>query len=242
MQLIYGDYEFPVNGTQIGSSTDTIMNEGGVPYKLRQTISVSGFLLVDGQTDAALQESALRTALAIPYGELDFLQDDGAPTPLGLTNVGSITGVRCTKLRFPTTDRGEYVTIRSFECEFEAEYGLVTAALSPFAALVNFSETLAFEGGAPIFRHQLAMEGDNLKLLVYPMDTFRATQSGQCTGRLKPHVAPAPIWPTALKQAPQFTRSSPQLQGAEFEGYGLTWHYEYESVSALIGFPNLWPG
>lgn len=239
MQGFYGLYGFPVNGALLGTNTETIRNEGGVPYKLRQTISVSGSLLVNGQADAALQESAMRTALAIPYQNLTFLQDSGALTPVALTNLGSLSGVLCTRLRFPTTDRGEYATLRHFEAEFEAEYAYPN--LAPFAQLLEFTETLSFEGGLPIYRHRLAVEGDNQKQLVYPQDTFRAVQSGTAKGRITYPLVPGPIWPFALKEAPKITRTSPRLDGLIFEGFGSSWQYEYEDIGPLIGMPNLWP-
>lgn len=240
MQAFYGGYGFPVNGALLSAQTETIRNEGGLPYKLRQRISVTGSLLVNGQADAALQESQMRTALALPYQNLIFLQDSGAPTPLGLTNIGSLSGVLCTRLRFPTTDRGEYATLRHFEAEFEADYAFPN--LSPFAQLLEFSETLNFEGGQPIFRHRLAVEGPNQKQLVYPLDTFRVTQTGQAKGRLTWPAAAAPLWPFSLREAPKVSTTSPHLDGLVFEGYGVSWHYEFEDIGPLVGVPHLWPG
>src|SRR5690348_9873277 len=239
MQALFGTYGFPVNGALIGTHTEVIRNAGGVPYKLKQSIAVTGSLLVAGQADAALQESQMRTALMIPYQDLKFLQDSGATTPVGLTNLGSLSGVICTRLRFPTTDRGEYATLRHFEAEFEAEY--VYPTLNPFAQLLEFTETLSFEGGLPIFRHRLAVEGYNQKQLVYPQDTYRAIQSGTAKGRIAYPTVPGPIWPFALKEAPKISNTSPHLDGLVFEGFGVSWHYEYEDIGPLIGLPNLWP-
>lgn len=238
MQLLYGLYPFPVNGTLLTASVDTVFNRGGQPYSQRRGLHVSGYLTVNGQDDAALQESALRTALAVNFQDLRFLNDDGTPSALALLNAGSITGVNIKNLRFPTTQGPELATVRNFEFDAEAEYPLPGTAL----LLLSFTETLTFEGGLPIFRHRLAIEGPNQKQLVYPQDTYRATQSGHASGYRAFPNAPPPLWPYALKEAPRFTRTTPERKGpATYQGYGLAWHYEYEDIAPLLGFPNLWP-
>lgn len=250
MQLAYGDFFFDVNSTEVTGGVENVLNEGGLPYKVRKFLHARGFLSVNGQEDAALQEAALRTALAIPFLPVSFLQDSGAFTPLSLLPVDplygiSLTGVRVKGLRFPQGNGPEYVSIRSFDVEFEAEYAYPFKLIPPNLMLLSFTETLSFEGGYPIFRHQLAIEGPNQKQLIYPQDTYRATQSGQAVGfTIAPpnSMIPAPIWPYALKESPKVTRQTPQREGLlYYRGYPVTWHMEFEDVSPLVGLPHLWP-
>lgn len=239
MQLFVGTYGFPVNATQIGATIETLINEGGQFYAQKKSLHVSGYLSVNGQTDSALQEAALRTALAIPYQNILFKNDDGTLSALGLVNLGSNTGVRITHVDFPTTQGPEIATIRSFAFTAEAEYPYPLSA----ALLLSFTETLTFEGGLPIFAHRLAIDGPNQKQLVWPQDTFRATQAGTIVGyRAPPNVlvyAP-PKWPYALKQAARISTTSPKRKGFGYEGYGVTYSYEFEDVAPLVGLPTLW--
>ncbi len=238
MQLFVGPTPFAVNSTLLTGGTETLFNRGGLPYSLRKHIDVNGYLDVNGQADGVLQESALRTALATQFQDLKFFTDAALLTPMSLLNAGSITGVRFKDLKFPTAQGPEYVTIRSFSFTAEAEYPLPNTA----ALLLHFTETLTFEGGYPIFRHRLAVEGPNQKQLVYPRDTYRATQSGNASGYRAVPSAPPPLWPFALKDGPKITRTTPERKGpAGYQGYGLTWYYDYEDIAPLLGFPNLWP-
>lgn len=236
MQLKYGLYSFPINATMLSASQETIRNQGGQPYKQKRSLHVSGYLSVNGQADATQQEAALRTALSVNFLDLLFLNDDGTLSATNLRNAGSLTGVQITNLQFPTTEGPEYATIRSFQFDAEAEYPLANTA----ALLLAFQETLVFEGGYPIFAHRLAVEGPNQKQLVYPQDTYRATQTGTSSGFKAPPIAPAPKWPYALVRAPRYTRTSPERKGLGYEGYGLTWEYQFEDVGPLVGFPTLW--
>jgi hypothetical protein len=243
VQLAYGSYLFPVNATLLTSDIETLWNAGGQPYAQKKSIHVSGYLTTSSgtpQDDLSLQESALKTALALNFQDLVFFMDDALPSSEVLRNAGSITGVRIRDLHFPTTTGPEYATIRSFQFTAEAEYPYVGSQ----NLLLSFTETLTFSGGLPLFRHRLAINGPPQKQLVYPQDTFRAVQSGSSTGYRVFPVAPAPIWPYALKEAPRFTRTSPERKGKAvqglYQGYGLTWQYEFEDAGPLVGFPTLW--
>jgi hypothetical protein len=132
----------------------------------------------------------------------------------------------------------EYATFRSFSFTAEAEYPL----LGSQNLLLSWRETLSFSGGGPIYRHRLAINGAPQKQLVYPASIYTVNQSGQAEGYLTYPVAPAALWPFALKEQPKITRSTPTRKGpAAYQAYPVSWSYDFESAAPLLGLPSLWP-
>jgi hypothetical protein len=250
MQCSYGNYVFPANQTELGSSVRLNINKGGQPYSQTRRVRVSGFLgssSVSGQDQLILAENLLRTALAANFLDLKFIADDGTlVAALSLLNgiKTCITGVKIVSgPDFTTTKGPEYATLRSFSFEAEAEYFLTT---NPANMLLDFQETLTFGGGLPLFRHRNAVNGPPQKQLVYPQTPYTATQSGHAVGLSGPPAlggpngAPPAKWPGALMEGPSFSPTSPTRKGRGYEGFGLTWSYRFEDVGPLAGTPTLW--
>lgn len=176
-------------------------------------------------------------ALQVPYLDLVFKDDAGLVTSEVLKNAGSITGVRVTRgPDFTTTTGPEYCTIRSFSFTAEAEYPINANGL----LLLNFTESLAFSGGLPLYVHRLAINGPPQKQLVYPQTVYRVTQSGEAVGYTTTPLANPPKWPFALKEAPDIGTRSPERKGQGYQGYSISWTYRFESATPLLGAPSLW--
>jgi hypothetical protein len=238
MELFYGTMGFGPNAASYTVSDEVAWNEGGQPYARKRRFEVQGRLFVDGQADASAKINALRNALDVQFLDLVFRHDDGTASADVLTNTGSSTGVRSLGASFPEAEGPEYATIRTFRCAFEAEYPLSGTA----GLLLSFRETLTFRGGGAVYVVLPAISGGAQRQLVYPAGgtAYEATQEGEAVGYLDWPVIPGPLFPDALKQAPEVSRASPKRVGAGYQEYATRWSYAYESTVPLVGTPNLW--
>lgn len=240
MQLRYGTYSFDAGACKLATSSETVWNEGGQPISQKRRIDVDGFLTASGQSAISTAMSALATALATPYQDLNFYQDDGSLSATALNNAASISGVHIVRgPDFPDWKGNEFSQFRRFTFSAEAEYPLTNTK----NLLVSFRERLTFSGGGPIYAYKLAINGPPQRQLIYPFSVFRATQEGEAVGYLRYPTPPPPIWPATLKQSPDESLISPRRAGKlppSYQHFGVTWRYEFESAAQLSGFPNLW--
>jgi hypothetical protein len=84
------------------------------------------------------------------------------------------------------------------------------------------------------------LNGPAIKQMVQQQTTYRVTQSGRAVGYMGYPFPAAPIWPDAWhSDSSSVTRKLPRLSGSgssavetEFE---VTWSYQFESASPLLG-------
>lgn len=239
MQLSVGtSYTFDSNAVTIQGGQRMLFNKGNQPYANLLSIRVKGYLSGDGQAALIQAESALRTALQAQYPEVVFLADDSTESPLSLRNTGSITGVRITDgPHFNDTRGPEYATLRTFEFQAEAEYPFVDSG----TLYLDFTESLFFEGGGPVFIFRRALNTVPQRQMTWPATEYRVVQSGSASGYLAFPSPPPSKWPFALAKAPQVRKVDPDRKGpAGWEGFKITWEYTHESVTPLAGVPTLW--
>lgn len=237
MRLYWGAYPFNANACEIRALSETFRADNGRPLKIKQTLEVAGFLEADGQAAITLAMNGLITALAQPYKDLVFLKDDGSASATGLYNAGSLGGVVITRgPEFKENNGGEYNQFRKFEFTAEAEYPVAGTQ----NLLISFTERLEFKGGGPIYAHKLAVNGPPQKQLLYSRSIFSVMQTGEAVGFRRYPLPPGAIWPTALKDDPEFQRTTPNFRGSQYDTYKLSWIYRYESATPLIGAPHLW--
>lgn len=252
MQLKYGSYAFNANGTEITARTETVRNEAGAPYKQRRSLHVAGYMEISGDTVAAQQAdcttkmNALEAALAKPFQDLIFYQDSGAESATSLRNSDSIGGVVVTAgPHYPDGIKG-YTSVQRFEFTAEAEYYILAEAGLSANITLSFEETLKFSGGGPRFIYKESIVGPPQRQKTCDQTVYRVTQTGRAVG-LRGYPSPAaPIWPANLLQAPDIDRIGPDRMGwtdpRSYEGFGITWSYDYGSAVKLIGAPTLWRG
>lgn len=240
MILKYGNYSFDAGAVLVRSSMEKRINKGGQPVSEIRRLECEGYLSADGQAALTAAQNSLEAALAVNDQDLTLYLDDAAtPSATYLDSSESISGVKIVKGPDFRNDAGaEYATFRKFSFTAEGEF--------PFDGtqnyLLEFEETLHFEGGGPIFRHRLALNGLPQKQLVYPASIYKATQSGRAVGYLKRPGVPPPIWPKDWINAPgTFDERSPERRGTGgYEHFAVTWRYEFESAKKLVGIPNRW--
>lgn len=122
MFLKYGNHSFPFNECTPLYRTEGLQGDDGIVHTLRTSLSVAGTLVGTGQADLIQQESRLKTALAVPDQDLEFLSDTNARTGICLIGQSSFTGVRVTRGPDFTGSRGaEYASLREFSFEAYCE-------------------------------------------------------------------------------------------------------------------------
>jgi len=237
VQLGWGSYRFPVNGVTIDADVSQIFNDGGQEVARRFRWKVTGWLLVNGQTDCSQQMSALDSALSYPYQDLVLYQDNGQPSFNVLRNAPSISGTRCVRgPSFPSSVGAEYATQRYFEAEFEAEYVTNGSAV----LLLRFREEVEIQPAGPIYKCLPALNAPAQRQLIYPLYPCRASQHGEAVGYLQYPPPLPPIWPLALAEPPKIRRRDPQRRGNGYSEFPVSWDYRYEYPFTLVGIPNRW--
>ncbi len=176
MQLKIGSYPFLANACDIQARFVTLKNKGGQPYASRQALDVTGFLQGTGQADITAKMNALASALATPYQDIVFYQDDGiTPAATALYNNPSISGVIVTRgPEFKKNQGGEYSNYRTFEFTAEAEYPLAGSQ----DLLLDFRERIVATGGLPLRTIMLAVAGPHQEQIIYEQLPFELTQEG----------------------------------------------------------------
>ena len=199
---------------------------------------VEGYLSADGQAALTTAQNALEEAMKKQNQNLVFLDDNGTETATNLKSGGSIGGVRIIRgPDFTARESAEYATERHFSFSAEAEYPVSGAD----ALLLDWTETIDIEGGGPMILHRPAVNGPPQKQILYMQMPYKATQSGSAKGYRRYPNPPVPLWPAHLAKAPKAARTSPKRRlDNNYEGFGVTWHYEFESAGPLVGTPTLW--
>jgi hypothetical protein len=236
MQIVYGNFALPAGGVSVAESGVTERNAGGQPLNFKQSWTLTGRL--DGlpnQDAVAAAMAAMQVAFLTPYQDL-VLKTDGGNVARALLNAGSITGVVCDGINWVDGKGAEGGTYRSFSATFSATYPL--SAATEF--LLEFTETLSFRGGGPVFGHIETRQGLPQKQLVRQNSLYRCTQQGAAIGRNGYPPIPQPIFPGALVQNPDTSSTSPKRKGFGLEGFQVSWAYQFESATPLGGFPNVW--
>jgi hypothetical protein len=86
----------------------------------------------------------------------------------------------------------------------------------------------------------MALNTPPQKQKIYTYSTYSATQRGEVVGyRAYPQV-PNAIFPNALMKAPVIERQSPRRRGNGYEEFPVSYTYEFQSATPLVGKPNVW--
>jgi hypothetical protein len=229
MRLQYGPYLFDENACSVRSNTRLVTApETGRPLRYVTRASIDGWLEGDSQTDLAVREAALRTALLRPYQDLRFLTDNGVLTPLSLLNVNSISGVRVVDFSFPGGDGAEYATLRRFTAEVEAEF-LVPGTEN---AILAFAEQVSYTGtGGPDVILRVPINSTRIVAQqVTPATPVYATQTGQAVGHVVRPRANPPKWGPAFEvgKQRQITAFGPKRIGRGYAEFGVQWAYFFQ--------------
>lgn len=237
LTLSYGSYDFDEGACEVTLDIQTQMNGRGVPFSLAKRMNVRGFLA--GDTTAAVDAKCdlLEAALAAPYRDLIVYTDASAATHLALYNQGSTTGVVVSGLRYPVGRGADLVTYRTFEFHATAEYPIGSGR----GVLMAFQETISVSGtGGPRFILKDALLGPPQRQIVQQRSRVRASQQGQAEGYLEYPTEPPPLWPQDEHvELRQVNRTGGRFRGKTWQGFTVSWSYQFESAALLTGQPTL---
>jgi hypothetical protein len=238
VQWRLGSYLFPAGCVSFRTQRQTLRNGAGVPYSERATITLAGVLFGDSQAAIAFQMAALEAAVRVPYQDLVLVRDDGGPGA-GLLNATSTTGVVCTQGPSWDGDGANFSTFINFQgLTFEADYPLTTGQAN---VLVAFTESVRVTGGLAQIAWLRPSTGPVIRQRVTDATEYRVTQRGTAVGFLDYPAVPPPLWPDAL-EGQDITYDDPELQGAQFRNFKVSWAYEFGSADPLPGaLPTRWP-
>lgn len=241
MYLKYGNYQHAVGEVSVVISKQGLFTETGIARGVRERWDIAGQLHAADPAALTTAINAMAAAYAVQGQDVGFYFEGGQPSSHFIDSSATNGGVRVVvPPSFPQGRGAEYSTFRNFSLAVEAEW------LAADQAVLEWRETLSYSGGGQQFAFLQPISGAPVKQVLRQATTYRATQSGQATGFQSYPAIPDPIWPTAehLDQR-QVTYSLPDRQGpagsATYTNYKVSWNYQFESASPLIGIPTTWP-
>lgn len=240
MQGYYGSYAMTDNAIIVGSRVGVLKNRGGEMYARLYQYDVEGYVYASGQAAISTAMNALETALAKPFQDFVFYHDDSTESAFNLYNNDSISGVTVTDGPnwVKMAHGANFVNAMKFTFTVAAEFPLGNTK----NLLLDFSETVVFEGGGPRFSVKECLVAAPQRQQLRAATVYRAMQSGMAVGYRKYPNPPAPLWPAALLEAPKLEKKSPTLKGRDYEGFGISWQYVFASPGPLgYADPNFWP-
>lgn len=240
----YGNYSHAEDEVAFEIQRVANFDDAGLVYSITQFWTLSGELLRGaGETQNGLRDRCvtLENAYSAQGRDLVFYLAAGNPSHHLIRSADTIGGTKVTHpVDWLNSGGAEYVSHRSYRIQLEAEVPVSTRSQLTF-----FREILTFEGGGPKVRSQESVKGLPRDQMVKRFTTYRATQSGEITGRYAYPSLPLPIFTAAYR--PDLSRTqimSPTPTGQtgryRYKDFGRTYSYQFESRSPLFAEPARW--
>jgi hypothetical protein len=237
VQLKWGSYPFDVDGVRVATMSERLLSENQVPYGTRTTFRVSGWMLGSGQSDLSAKQRLMEIALRNQYQDLILYQNDNARSATTMLNADANGGLVVTAgPNFPGEEGAEYATQRRFDFEVTGEFFFAAAQ----TLILNFSESLSFDGGGEVYIMKPAVEGLSQRQLVWENFHQTVIQRGRAVGLIREPVIPPSIWPFALTKKPRYDYQSPRRIRNGYQEIEVSWEYVHEWPTPLVGRPNIW--
>lgn len=237
MQVVWGGYRFTAGACRFGIRQDAVLDARKVPYLYENTIDVSGRIYGEGDGALSTAENLLRAALRTPFQDFGVLRTNGQRSASFWLNSGTIGGnVVVNGPHFQGTATTEYVFFREFTFTVKNR----TPIANVNAAIVEFHETVEYDGGEPEYVFKRAINDRPQKQLVWFATEYTVTQSGRAVGYLGYPNPGRILFPGDKLRAPKFVRDNPERYGNRYINYPLSWNYVFASISPLVALPNVW--
>jgi hypothetical protein len=242
MFLAYGAYQHKIGECNVSIDRTVVENEAKVPLAVLETWTIQGMLTSQaGVDDINAQIAALMDAYSLDDQDLILYLPDGTPSASQLLSVNTLGGTRVPQQpSFPGGKPAERVSFCTYTVKVVGELPV------GLPGLVNYHESLKFRGGVPVIGWLEPAVGLPVQQLWKQLSTNKVTQEGSATGYLGVPLIGVeigvPIWPAAmLPDKTEIDVEAPDRQGDAYKNYKVTWHYEFESITPLIGTPTPWP-
>lgn len=234
MQVVWGSTTFTAGACRFAVKQAAVMDATQTPYMYEFDIEVTGRLYGAGDVILSALEVAMRTALARPKQDFGVLRTDGGRSGSYWLNALTIGGNVVTNLNFGGTTAAEYVLYREFSFNVRNRVAIANAT----NAILEYKETVEYDGGEPEFVFKRAINARPQKQLVWFNTEYRVTQSGRAVG-FRGYPGPGrKLFPGDQMSAPKIVRESPERHGANYINYPISWVYQFASASPLVATPN----
>ena len=239
MQVVWGSYSFTAGACRFGVKQRAVLDGRNIPYAYDFDIDVTGRLYGAGDSALSTAEAALRTALARPFQNFGVLKTDGSRSASYWLNSDTIGGnVVADGPSFTGTAATEYALFREFSFVVRNRVPIANAA----GAVLEFSESVEYDGGEPEYRMKRAINARPQKQLVWFATEYTVTQRGRAVGFLDYPAPGRQLFPRDRMQAPKITRDNPKRMGNDYTEYPISWQYVFASANPLVALPNVWTG
>lgn len=229
MLLKYGSYSFPVETTVALISNNVSYDAQGRADKQTSIWRVRTELYATTQNAITSAINTLEAAL-VDGNTLTLFQNDGStPTP------HLILSCKISSFGYPQGTGPEYGNRRTVEIVFTSD-----TSFSKADDLRTFSETFSFSGGGPRSILQETIEGEPQKNQVAQNTKYLCTQRGAAAGKDQYPSPPGPAFPGHEIQGKPTVQYSPTRDAEGEILYSITWEYNFESATELVGLPNIW--
>lgn len=236
-QVCYGNYKHAVGEVDYKIKR-TALEKNKTIYGFNEEWTLDGLLIsmTGSESDLKSQIAALQAAYTYGGYDLYVLGVDGRTrTTDQLISSETFSGIQIKVFpSFPEGKGAEYVNYRHYQIVLSADRSILPGV----NFYVSFEEKVSFSGGGKQYGFLYPKYGSPIRQGLKRYTSYKATQQGSAVGFIARPAAPPPIWPGALLVAPDKTYSSPIFQGRNFAEYGISWKYEFESVTRLVGFPH----
>lgn len=233
MRFKFGKYLHAIGEVDLSRSIRITKSQAtDLPIAYTHVWQIRGTLIAEVSTtkNIAKMERDLLNAYSLRNQDCGFLHDDGTKVDAAwLRSDDFIGGVIVTSPpSFPSREQAQGVTHSNYVIGLEA-----TSIASDSGNLREFSETISFSGGGPLYMHLEPIYGAPVKILAKQRTVYRAVQRGRSVGYLSRPDARPPLWPAALMRAPQVTYFGPRMENGVPVDFGIEWSYDFESGNPL---------
>jgi len=237
--LKFGQYAHANNEVGIVMSRGSLRDQYGIIYGYHTTWTIRGILQADTQADITTAIAALEAAYSSEGKDAILYLDDGiTATAHKLLDGPSFGGVKVKDgPNYPNGVGAEYSTFRTYEITLEASYGFNNAG-----GLTQFDEVIAMFGGGPRWILIQTLNGPPQRQQTADMTPFYAQQSGSATGVLTWPEPGSPLFPEhEHRDRRRIVLAGPVASPEAGRSWGVSWSYEFESITELFGQPRFKP-
>ncbi len=240
MFVSYGSYSHDPGEVEVAVLKDAVRTGGDTIWAHKWNWELRGQLVGTSESDIDGKVAALEAAY-IDDQDIAIELTGGGDTNLSVAVADTMGGIRVVSgPNYPDNRGAAYVTYLPYTINLEA----IVPISGPETTLLAFEESITREGGGPRYGMLEPVVGFPVRQLLKRNTIFRATQTGRAVGINSRPFPANPLWPSALKEAPQIEKPSPKRIGAgnqqTYTEFEITWKYEFESATSLFGGPNAW--
>lgn len=236
LHMRYGNFRHEPGEVEYSRTVTTDFDAIDRPLIIRERWDLQGWIVGTSTADVQAKYRRLAAAYSIENQSIG-MWNGGNPTDVYLDRRNTISGVKVIQRpSLPDNRNAAYVTFLPYAITLEAEL----AANGNANMMVEFEESLEFEGGGPAYGHIETLDTLPIKQRRRAATVYRAVQRGRAVALRSRPLVPAPLWPSELMERPRISKPSPRRRGNDVIFWPIEWSYVFESAQPMFGEPNYW--